>query len=136
MERTLDFFTSGLMALEHRWSKCITLEGKKKRWISTGNKLDWLLIDSPSYLLTHPRIKPQTHKELQKRNHLGKVSRKTLVVLKPVLLVGNLTLIIRLFENGTQYVMPLGVCPSVNFSFLAYSCSLHPIQLKRYQFRL
>ena len=22
-----DFFTSGLMALEHRWSKCITLEG-------------------------------------------------------------------------------------------------------------
>ena len=27
MERTLDFFSSGLMALEHRWSKCITLEG-------------------------------------------------------------------------------------------------------------
>ena len=26
MERT-DFFSSGLMALEHRWSKCITLEG-------------------------------------------------------------------------------------------------------------
>ena len=23
----LDFFSSGLMALEHRWSKCITLEG-------------------------------------------------------------------------------------------------------------
>ena len=23
-----DFFSSGLMALEHRWSKCITLEGK------------------------------------------------------------------------------------------------------------
>ena len=22
-----DFFTSGLMALENRWSKCITLEG-------------------------------------------------------------------------------------------------------------
>ena len=58
-----DCFSSGLMALEHRWSKCITLEGKKKRWISTGNKLGWLLIDSPSYLLTHPRIKPQTHKE-------------------------------------------------------------------------
>ena len=37
-----DFFSSGLMALEHRWSKCITLEGnyrKKKRRISTGNKL-------------------------------------------------------------------------------------------------
>ena len=47
-----DFFSSGLMALEHRWSKCITLEGnnieKKKRWISTGNKLGWFLIDSPS----------------------------------------------------------------------------------------
>ena len=27
MERTLTFFSSGLMALEHRWSKCITLEG-------------------------------------------------------------------------------------------------------------
>ena len=22
-----DFFSSGLMALEHRWSKCITIEG-------------------------------------------------------------------------------------------------------------
>ena len=29
-----DFFSSGLMALEHRWSKCITIEGnniEKKR---------------------------------------------------------------------------------------------------------
>ena len=26
-EKDLDFFSSGLMALEHRWSKCITLEG-------------------------------------------------------------------------------------------------------------
>ena len=46
-----DFYSSGLMALEHHWSKCITLEGnyiEKKRWISTGNKLGWLLIDSPS----------------------------------------------------------------------------------------
>ena len=25
-----DFFSSGLMALEHRWSKCITLEGKRR----------------------------------------------------------------------------------------------------------
>ena len=25
--KDLDFFSSGLMALEHRWSKCITLEG-------------------------------------------------------------------------------------------------------------
>ena len=49
-----DFFSSGLMALEHLWSKSITLEGnysKKKRWISTGNKFGWLLIDSPSYML-------------------------------------------------------------------------------------
>ena len=46
-----DFFSSGLMALEHRWSKCITLEGnyiENEEWISTGNKLGWLLIDSPS----------------------------------------------------------------------------------------
>ena len=46
-----DIFSSGLMALEHCWSKCITLEAitsKKKRWISTGNKLGWLLIDLPS----------------------------------------------------------------------------------------
>ena len=26
-EKDPDFFSSGLMALEHRWSKCITLEG-------------------------------------------------------------------------------------------------------------
>ena len=26
-EKDLDFFNSGLMALEYRWSKCITLEG-------------------------------------------------------------------------------------------------------------
>ena len=48
-----DFFSSGLMALEHRRSKCITLEAissKKKRWLSTGNRLGWLLIDSHSYL--------------------------------------------------------------------------------------
>ena len=25
--KDLDFFSSGLMELEHRWSKCITLEG-------------------------------------------------------------------------------------------------------------
>ena len=45
-EKDPDSFSFGLIALEHRWSKCITL--KKKRWISTGNKLGWLLIDSPS----------------------------------------------------------------------------------------
>ena len=41
-----DFFSSGLMALEHRWSKCITLEGNyiKKEEVDL-----WLLIDSPSY---------------------------------------------------------------------------------------
>ena len=47
-----DFFSSGLMALEHRWSKCITLEGnyiENKRCSSTGNKLGLLPIDSPSY---------------------------------------------------------------------------------------
>ena len=47
-----DFFSSGLMAHEHCWSKSITLEGnyiKKKRWISTRN--NWLLIGSPSHLL-------------------------------------------------------------------------------------
>ena len=46
-----DFFSSGLMALEHCRSKCITLEGnyiEKEEVISTGNKLGWLLIDSPS----------------------------------------------------------------------------------------
>ena len=40
------------MAFEHHWSKDITLgavTSKKKRWISTGNKLGWLLIDLPSY---------------------------------------------------------------------------------------
>ena len=49
-----DFFSSGLIALEHRWSKCIALEGnyiEKEEGISTGNKLGWLLIDSPSYTL-------------------------------------------------------------------------------------
>ena len=25
--KNIDFFSSGLMALEHRWSKCVTLEG-------------------------------------------------------------------------------------------------------------
>ena len=38
-----DFFISGLMALERRWSKCITLEGnyiEKEEVISTGNKLN------------------------------------------------------------------------------------------------
>ena len=43
-----DFFRSRLMALEHRWSKCITLEGNyiekeevDLNWILLG----WLLID-------------------------------------------------------------------------------------------
>ena len=52
MERTMAFFSSGLMALEHCWSRCIILEDiyiKKEEGISTGNKLGWLLIDSPSY---------------------------------------------------------------------------------------
>ena len=69
-----DFFSSGLMALEHRWSKCITLEGnykkedlKKKRWISTRNKLGWLLIDSPSYFSLKER---PTNSKLD-RKYLG-----------------------------------------------------------------
>ena len=47
-----DFFSYGLMALEHHWSKCITLEGnyiEKEEVDPTGNKLGWLLINSPSY---------------------------------------------------------------------------------------
>ena len=35
-----DFFSSGLMALEHRWSKCITLEGNyiKKKQVDLNRK--------------------------------------------------------------------------------------------------
>ena len=35
-----DFFSSGLMALEHRWSKCITLEGNyiKKEEVDLNRK--------------------------------------------------------------------------------------------------
>ena len=46
-----DFFISGLMALNTVGLRHHTrgqLHRKKKRWISTGNKLGWLLIDSPS----------------------------------------------------------------------------------------
>ena len=52
-----DVLSSGLMVLEHRWSKYIKLECnyiEKERWISTGNKLGWLLIDSPSYIVLRP----------------------------------------------------------------------------------
>ena len=45
------FFSSGLMALEHRWSKCIILEGnyiEKKRSISPRNKLGCFFIGSSS----------------------------------------------------------------------------------------
>ena len=51
-----DFFSSGLMAwllntvgLSASHWRAIT--SKKKRWISTGNKLGLLLIDLPSYIL-------------------------------------------------------------------------------------
>ena len=40
-----DFFSSGLMALEHRWSKCITQLHRKRR----GGSQPEILIDSPSY---------------------------------------------------------------------------------------
>ena len=35
-----DFFSSGMMALEHRWSKCITLEGNyiKKEEVDPNRK--------------------------------------------------------------------------------------------------
>ena len=48
-----DFFSSGLMALEHLWSKCITLEGnyiEKEEVDLNRNKLGWFLIDSFSYI--------------------------------------------------------------------------------------
>ena len=49
------FFSSGLMALEHHWSKCIILEGNyiKKEEIDLTQKqkrLGWFFIDSPSYI--------------------------------------------------------------------------------------
>ena len=53
-----DFFSSGLMALEHHCSRCNTLDGnylekeEKKRWVLHRNKLCWLLIDSPSYIVS------------------------------------------------------------------------------------
>ena len=44
------FISSGLMAtVGLSVSHWRTITSKKKRWISTGNKLYWLLIDSPSY---------------------------------------------------------------------------------------
>ena len=42
-----NFFSSGLIALEYRWSMCITLEGnyiKKEKVELIGNKLGWLLL--------------------------------------------------------------------------------------------
>ena len=43
----MDFFSSGLMALEHPWSKCIILEGNyivKEEVDLNRNKLGWLTI--------------------------------------------------------------------------------------------
>ena len=55
MERTLTFSVLGwwhlnTVGLSASHSRAIT--SKKNRWISTGNKLGWLLIDSPSYMKT------------------------------------------------------------------------------------
>ena len=49
-----DFFSSGLMALEHRWSSCITLDGNyiEKRKRRGGSKPE---ISLAGYLLTRPR---------------------------------------------------------------------------------
>ena len=47
-----DFISSGLMALEHRWSKCITLESNnvEKEEVDLHRKyIRWLVIDSPSH---------------------------------------------------------------------------------------
>ena len=52
MERTLSFFCSWLMALAHRWSKCITLEGnyvEKEEADLNRNKLDWSLVRNRSF---------------------------------------------------------------------------------------
>ena len=46
-----DVFSSGLMELEHRWSKCVILEGnyiEKEEVDLNRKKSGWLLIDSPS----------------------------------------------------------------------------------------
>ena len=49
------FFSSGLMALEHRLSKCIfqrAITSKKKKSITPRNKLgSFFFIDSPLYLM-------------------------------------------------------------------------------------
>ena len=53
------FFSSGLMALEHRWSKCIILEAitsKKKRSISPRNKLGCFLLTRPRTIILFLRV--------------------------------------------------------------------------------
>ena len=48
-EKNPDFFSSELNTVGLSASHERATTSKKKRWISTGNKLGWLLIDSPSY---------------------------------------------------------------------------------------
>ena len=53
MERTLTFSVLGwwhLNIVGRSASHQRAVTSKKKRWISIGNKLGWLLIDSPSYI--------------------------------------------------------------------------------------
>ena len=61
------FFSSGLMALEHRWSKCIILGGNyiktKKRSISPRNKLGCFFIDLPSYFSYLQKKKKKSKKK-------------------------------------------------------------------------
>ena len=61
-----DFFSSGLMPLEH-------IGPKKKRWILTGNKLGWLLIDSPSYDTTDAQTKKNCNRRTALERSVGKL---------------------------------------------------------------
>ena len=48
-----DFFSSGLMVFEHRWSKCITLEGN----YIEKEEVELNQISYAGYLLAHPKMK-------------------------------------------------------------------------------
>ena len=60
-EKDPDFFSSGLMALEHRWSKCITLKGNyiEKEEVDLIRK----------YLLTHPRMNQNKNPNRNETKH-------------------------------------------------------------------
>ena len=60
-EKDPDFFSSELMALEHRWSKCITLKGNyiEKEEVDLIRK----------YLLTHPRMNQNKYPNRNETKH-------------------------------------------------------------------